>query len=198
MTLPPAYAGMRVGLMGGSFNPPHEGHRRIAVEALKRLGLSQVWLIVTPGNPLKGRAGLPELKDRIGAARRVVRHPRLVVTGFEAELPTAFTIDTLRYVRRARPGVRFTWIMGADNLAGFHRWRGWREIMALMPVAVFERPGWRYAALASRTAHAYTLARAPDTLAMKLASLAPPRWTFISQPPIAISSTELREAGRRP
>ncbi|MDX2263509.1 MAG: nicotinate-nucleotide adenylyltransferase [Hyphomicrobiales bacterium] len=190
---PPAYPRMRIGLMGGTFNPAHDGHRHIAVEALKRLRLHQVWWIVTPQNPLKSAGAASNFNARLASARAAARHPRIVVTAFEASLSSTYTLETLSFLRRRAPGARFVWIMGADNLAGFHRWRGWRALMRLMPIAVFDRPGWRRRALSSPAAVAFRSAQAAESRAAALPGSAPPRWVFVSQPPIAISSTALRE-----
>ncbi|MBC8050608.1 MAG: nicotinate-nucleotide adenylyltransferase [Chitinophagales bacterium] len=187
---------MRIGLMGGSFNPPHAGHRHISVEALKRMRLDQVWWIVTPGNPLKSTGELAGFGERMAAAKGLAAHPRIVVTGFEAELPSAYTRETLAFLRRRMPSVRFVWIMGGDNLAGFHRWRGWRSIIEAMPIAVFDRPGFRYNALASVAAISYDFARTPEFLATALPMKTAPVWTYFSQPLREISSTQLRKAKR--
>ena len=150
--LPPHAPGLRIGLYGGSFNPPHAGHRHVSLRALKRLNLDRIWWLVTPGNPLKERDGLPGTAERVEAARRLAAHPRIAVTGFEEAIGTRYTVDTLRVVVERCPAVRFVWIMGADNLAGFHRWRGWRDIAQLMPFAVVDRPGWTLSATRSRAA----------------------------------------------
>jgi nicotinate-nucleotide adenylyltransferase len=190
---PPAYAGMRVGLLGGSFNPPHPGHRHIALTALRRLGLDRVWLIVTPGNPIKDHGDLADLSERLAATRRMMAHPRVEVTGFEAGLATAYTAQTLAFLRRRFPGVRFVWVMGGDNLAGFHRWQEWRRIMRTMPVAVLDRPGYRYAAMASPAARSFASARVDEVWAGALAFMEPPAWAYLSIPLSDLSSTELRQ-----
>ena len=138
--LPPVRPGMRIGLFGGSFDPPHDGHRAVSLEALKRLGLDQVWWLVSPQNPLKPHAPA-DLGRRIAAARALANHPRIKVTGIEASLGTTYTADTLRKLQERLPGVRLVWMMGADNLASFHRWRDWQGIAADVPIAVFNRPG---------------------------------------------------------
>lgn len=190
---PPACPGMRIGLLGGSFNPPHRGHRHIALTALRRLGLDKVWLIVTPGNPIKDHGDLADLSERLGATRRMMAHPRVEVTGFEAGLATAYSAQTLAFLRRRFPGVRFVWVMGGDNLAGFHRWQEWRRIMRMMPVAVLDRPGYRYAAMASPAARSFAFARVDEFWAGALAFLAPPAWAYLSIPLSDLSSTELRQ-----
>jgi len=189
---PPAYPQMRVGLLGGSFNPPHPGHRHIAETALRRLGLDKVWLIVTPGNPIKQHEDLGELSQRLAETRRMIAHPDIAVTGFEAALPTAYTARTLDFLRRRFPGVRFVWIMGGDNLAGFHHWQEWRGIMRTMPIAVLDRPGYRFPAMASPAARAFAHARVDETQAAALPLMRPPAWTYLTIPLAEISSTQLR------
>jgi len=189
---PPAYPGMRIGLLGGSFNPPHPGHRHIAEIALHRLGLDQVWLIVTPGNPIKDHGELAALSQRLVATRETVKHPRILVTGFEAALPTAYTAQTLAFLHRRFPGVHFVWIMGGDNLAGFHRWQEWTEIMRMMPIAVLDRPGFRFRAMASRAAQVFAYARISEAESSALALMQPPAWSYLTIPLADISSTQLR------
>lgn len=183
---------MRIGLYGGSFNPPHAGHRHVSLMALRRLRLDRLWWIVTPGNPLKDRAGLPPAPHRIAAARALASHPRIRVTGFEAELGVRFTVDTLAYLTRRCPGVRFVWIMGADNLSGFHRWKGWRTIARLMPIAVVDRPGWTVRATRSRAATMLAPDRWAEADAAGLADASPPAWVFLHGPRSPLSSSQLR------
>lgn len=187
--LPHAEQGMRIGLLGGSFNPPHQGHRHVALMALKRLGLDQVWCMVSPGNPLKSGVELAEFDARLEAAAQLLRHPQIKTTGFEAELGSRYTVDALRFLRRRFPGVRFVWIMGGDNLACFHRWRRWRDIFALAPLAVFDRPEWRLRGLAAPAAKAASRALVRKSASPRLASLRPPAWTFVSIPLSHKSST---------
>jgi len=193
--LPLAFPGQRIGLMGGTFNPPHEGHIVCALTALHRLKLDQLWWMVTPGNPLKSGEGLPSLEARMAASRRLARDPRIKVTGFEAVLGSPYTYATLRFVTRRLPGVHFVWVMGADNLAGFHRWQRWPDIAALMPVAVVDRPGWRLKALSSPAAGRLAKFRIPESAARQLPILPPPAWTFLSTRLSEASSTALRAAG---
>lgn len=189
---PPAFPGMAIGLLGGSFNPAHEGHRHISQAAMKRLGLDRVWWLVTPANPLKPRRDLKPFEARLAQARATARHPRIAVTGFEAARPDAYTVNTLRFLTRRYPGTRFVWLMGADSLAEFHRWRDWRTIAALAPMAVLDRPGCRFAALASRAARALAGARIDESEATALPRFRPPVWTFLTLPLSPVSSTELR------
>ena len=139
----------RIGLLGGSFNPAHGGHRRISLFALEALGLDEVWWLVSPGNPLKPAGGMAPLPARVGSARRQARRSPIRGTGLERELGTRFTVDTLRKVQARWPKKQFVWLMGADNLGQFHRWRDWRGIARAMPIAVIARPGYDAAAIAS-------------------------------------------------
>ena len=194
---PLAVAGQRIGLLGGSFNPPHRAHVAISETALKRLGLDQVWWLVSPGNPLKGHADLAPLTDRLAACRRLAAaHPRIKVMAPEAALGSTATVVVLAFLRRRFPGVRFVWLMGGDNLAGFHRWAAWRRIAALMPIAVLDRPHWRLGALASPAAHALARARLGGGRAGALARARPPAWADLTLRLAPESSTEIR--GRRP
>ena len=187
---------MRIGLLGGSFNPAHEGHRHISVEALRLLGLDRIWWLVTPGNPLKSRGELASLSDRIAAARRVAAHPRIDVTGFEAALPTAYTVDTVDFLLRRHPATHFVWLMGSDNLALFHRWRQWRKLLAMLPVAVMHRADLRLPSLASPAAIAYAHARIAAKDARLLPTLQPPAWSYIGIPPSYQSSTAIRAVSK--
>jgi nicotinate-nucleotide adenylyltransferase len=179
--------------LGGSFNPPHEAHRAASLLALKRLRLDHVWWLVTPGNPLKDTRALPPLTARIAAARRVARHPRIHVTGIEAALGTRFTIDTLAALKRRCPRVRFVWLMGADNLPQFHRWRNWRAIAETVPIAVVDRAPAGLAAIAGIAPQALAAARIPETAAPILASRRPPAWVYLHGLKSALSSTALRQ-----
>ena len=192
LKVPIAAPNMSIGLLGGSFNPPHAAHRQISLAALKRLGLDQVWWLVSPGNPLKDAGKAPDLKARIEAARAVARHPRIVVTGFEGARRSAYTIDTIRFLKRRYPSVDFVWLMGADNLASLHRWRAWEELLGLVPIAVLDRPGYRLKARASRAAQRFAFAALDESDARGLASMGPPAWTLLSLPLSSLSSTRLR------
>ena len=187
---------MRIGLFGGSFNPPHEGHRLASLTALKRLGLDRVWWIVTPGNPLKETGGLPGLATRMAAVRRVADHPRIAVTGIEAAIGTRYTVATVAYLMRRCPGVRFVWIMGADNLLQLPRWRRWRELVDLVPVAVIDRPGSTWAALGGRAGSVLSRHRLGEHEARLLPDKAAPAFVFLHGPRSPVSSTALRHAGR--
>jgi len=183
---------MSVGLLGGSFDPAHEGHAHITREALKRLSLDRVWWLVSPGNPLKARPPAP-LELRIAQAREVMRDPRVVVSDIEARLDTRYTADTIARLQALYPGVHFVWLMGADNLAGFHRWERWREIMDRVPVAVLARPGAGLRARFAPAARAFARARTRCPRALAWAD--PPAWAFLDLPMSRASSTAIRARG---
>jgi nicotinate-nucleotide adenylyltransferase len=183
----------RVGLLGGSFNPAHSGHRHVADLARKRLNLDQVWLLVSPGNPLKPRAGMAPLADRLAGASAIGDGRRIVATAIEATFGTHYTADTLRALRRRFPRVHFIWIMGADLLIQLPRWRRWREIARNLPFAVLPRPGYTLPALASQAARCLRQARRPAHEAPVLWR-APSGWVFLPTPRNATSATAIREA----
>ena len=192
---PHALPGMRIGLLGGSFNPAHAGHRRLSEIARRRLGLDRVWWIVSPGNPLKRHDDLAPLDARVAEARRVAGAHWIEVTAFEAALGSVYTVDTLTFLRARHPRVHFVWLIGADNLASIHRWRHWTDIFAQMPVAVTARPGWQLYALASPAARTYSSARRPEREAATIAARKPPAWVLLTGPMSGLSSTAIR-AGR--
>lgn len=183
---------MRIGLYGGSFNPAHLGHRHVTTTALRRLGLDRVWWLVSPGNPLKSRDGLAPLDSRCAQAMAIAHHPHIAVTGFEAGIGARFTVQTLRYLVRRRPGVRFVWIMGADSLGTFHRWKDFSEIARLVPIAVIDRPGSTMAPLSARAARILARTRLPEGAAAALAARPAPAWVFLHGPRSALSSTRIR------
>lgn len=183
-----------IGLLGGSFNPAHDGHREISLEALKRLKLDAVWWLVTPGNPLKEAGVYAPYEDRISAARRRADHPRIVVSNFEARKSLQYTVDTLATLKLLWPDMCFVWLMGADSLAGFHRWKDWRRIFELAPIAVFARPGYDEDALASEAARAFALFRREAEEAGTLARAEPPAWIFFKDTTNPASSTAIRAA----
>lgn len=191
---PPVFPGQRIGVMGGSFNPPHDGHRIVAETALKRLGLDYLWWVVTPGNPLKQKAGLPPASKRIALARKFASGPRMKLTSFEEDLKTPYTAATLSFLKRRYPLVRFIWIMGADNLASFDRWQNWRGIARAMPVAVVDRPGWRFEALSSHAALALKARRISEANAPAIFKREPPAWVFLTSRLSPLSSSELRRS----
>jgi nicotinate-nucleotide adenylyltransferase len=193
--LPPFAPGMRIGLLGGSFNPPHEGHALITRLALRRLALDRVWWLVTPGNPLKSLTGLAALNARIEAARRLHVGPRVVVTDIEAQIGSRFTYDTLLWLKRRAPGVHFVWIMGADNLRQFHLWSHWRSIADLVPIVVLDRPGSTLKAISSPAGAALAPWRVPERDATCIATTRPPALLFLHGPRSGLSSTALRGVG---
>ena len=184
--------GMRIGLLGGSFNPPHAAHRAISQFALKRLKLDRVWWLLSPGNPLKDTGALRDLAARADAARRVADDPRIDVSCLEAVIGTRYTVDTIMHLRRRVSGVRLVWIMGADNLAQFHRWKDWRRIAAEVPIAVIDRPPQSFRALAAPAALALARYRLPENQAASLPDQRAPAWVFLTGLKLNISSTGLR------
>ncbi|WP_424172455.1 nicotinate-nucleotide adenylyltransferase [Bradyrhizobium sp.] len=190
--LPPYVNGMRIGLLGGSFDPPHLAHRAISLFAIKRLKLDRVWWLVTPGNPLKTDRTPHDLAERMEAARHVAHDPRIDVSCLESVIGTRYTADTIRYLCRRASGLHFVWIMGADNLAQFHRWHDWRRIASEVPLAVIDRPPQSLRALASPAAQALTRYRLPENQAATLANQQPPAWVFLTGMKLHLSSTGLR------
>jgi nicotinate-nucleotide adenylyltransferase len=184
--------GMRIGLLGGSFNPPHVAHRAISLFAIKRLKLDRVWWLVTPGNPLKDQGGLHDLNERSEAARKMANDPRIDVSCLESVIGTRYTVDTISYLRRRASGLRFVWIMGADNLAQFHRWQNWRRIASEVPIAVIDRPPQSFRALAAPAAQALARYRLPENQAVRLADQGAPAWVFLTGMKLNLSSTGLR------
>jgi nicotinate-nucleotide adenylyltransferase len=187
----------RVGLLGGSFNPAHEGHREISLLAFKRLRLDAVWWLVSPGNPLKDAADYAPYEERLRTARKVADHPRIIVSNFEERKGLQYTVDTLETLRTLWPQINFVWLMGADSLASFHRWRDWRRIASLAPFAVFNRPGYEAALRTAPAAEALKDFRLEEDAAEGLAGAEPPAWVFIAAPQNPQSSTAIR-AGRSP
>jgi nicotinate-nucleotide adenylyltransferase len=184
--------GMRIGLLGGSFNPPHAAHRAISQYAIKRLKLDRVWWLVTPGNPLKQNGDLHDLSERAEAARRMADDPRIDVSCLESVIGTRYTADTIAYLRSRAPGLRLVWIMGADNLAQFHRWQNWRRLASEVPIAVIDRPPQSFRALAAPAARALARYRLPESEAGSLADRRAPAWVFLTGMKLNLSSTGLR------
>ena len=179
---------------GGSFNPAHEGHRLVALQCLKRLRLDAVWILVSPGNPLKDHTALAPLPARVAATRALMDHPRIEVTGFEAAHDFHYTFDTLSYLARACEGTKFVWIMGADSLRDFHRWERWRDIADLVPIAVYARPGANFRATSSPAATMLRACRIPEEAAETLADRPPPAWVYLRGVMSAASSSAIRAA----
>ncbi|MFT3974184.1 MAG: nicotinate-nucleotide adenylyltransferase [Amaricoccus sp.] len=191
---PAATPGQRIGLLGGSFDPPHAGHVHITRRALTAFGLDAVWWLVTPGNPLKPDAPA-DLERRMAAARALMRHPRVRITDLERRLGTRYTAATLAALRLRYPGVRFVWLMGSDNLASFHRWDRWEEIFATVPVGVLARPGQQLHAGLSPAARRFARWRVPQAGARSLALQQPPAWCLLSGRMLDLSSSGLRALG---
>ena len=196
--LPPHAPGMRIGLFGGTFDPPHQAHLEATLLAMKRLRLDRVWWLVTPGNPLKNTRGLAPLAERIAAARALTDHPRIDVTGIEATINTRFTYDTIQWLITRCPGVHFVWVMGADNLRSFHRWQRWRGIAKLVPFVVVDRLGPSLYAGASPAGQSLNYARIPEVAAPSLPGRRPPSWAFLHGLKSPLSSTALRALRDRP
>lgn len=192
LKMPHVERGMTVGLFGGSFNPPHQGHELVAEIALRRLGLDQLWWMVTPGNPLKNHSDLAGLDERIELSRRMAPGPKVKVTAFEAAHDLHYTAQTLAFVKARNPGIHFVWIMGADNLRQFHKWQDWRAIAETFPIAVIDRPGSTLAYLSSKMAKAFSHARVDENHAALLPFLRAPAWTFIHGPRSSLSSSAIR------
>lgn len=193
--LPSHVPGLKIGLFGGSFNPAHEGHRAASLLALRRLELDRVWWLVSPANPLKDLHELAPLDERLGAARDVAHHPRIVVTSIEAAIGARYTYETILYLKRRCPGVDFVWIMGADNLATFHRWKRWRFIAQSVPIAIIDRPGSTLSATHAPAAIALAPYRYDENDAPIFATAQPPAIIFLHGPRSALSSTSLRAYG---
>lgn len=193
LRMPHAEPGMSVGLFGGSFNPPHDGHLLVAELGLRRLALDQIWWMVTPGNPLKETDDLPPLAERIAWSEAINQDPRVKVTAFEAAYGLRYSAQTLAMVKKLNPSINFVWIMGADNLASFHQWQDWRRIAMTFPIAVIDRPGSTLSFLSSVMAKTFAQARIDENDAALLARLKPPAWTFLHGPRSPLSSTAIRD-----
>jgi nicotinate-nucleotide adenylyltransferase len=187
-------AARRIGLLGGSFNPAHEGHLAISVEAIKQLRLHQVWWLVAPQNPLKREAETADFDERMACAEALAAgHPALIVTDLEQKLGTRYSIDTLRWLKRSCRA-HFVWLIGADNLAQLPYWRGWRQLVELVPIAVVDREPYSYRALAGRMARRYAGRRKAEREARKLAESPPPAWVYLRLRRQKVSSTAIRQA----
>ncbi len=191
--MPPVARDQRVGLFGGSFNPPHEGHRAASLIALRRLELDWIWWLVSPGNPLKDTSALPPVAERIDAACRAASHPRILVTGYEQALGSPFTCDTVATLSARHPSVRFVLLMGADSFADLHLWKQWRLIVDTMPIGVVDRPGSTLRAAQGRAAGALAGRRLEESDAAKLATSPPPAYVILHDKRSSLSSTALRD-----
>jgi nicotinate-nucleotide adenylyltransferase len=192
--MPHTESGMKVGLFGGSFNPPHAGHVLLAEIALRRLQLDQLWWMVTPGNPLKSTRELKPLSERLAACEQISEDPRIKVTAFEAAHRIRFTLDTLTLVKSRNPDVNFVWLMGADNLKNFHHWQNWHQIALTFPIAVIDRPGSTLSYISSKMAKTFDYARVDEDDAPQLSLMKAPAWTFIHGPRSTLSSSAIRES----
>ena len=183
-----------IALLGGSFNPAHDGHVHISKQALMKVGVDEVWWLVSPQNPLKSSRHMASYAERFASASALTRsQPAIKVSDYEARAGTRYTIDTLRALQRAYPHYRFIWLMGADNLVQFHRWKHWRAIASLMPIAVFDRSPSQYSALRSQAASALHYAKIPESCARLLAHLPAPAWCYLHIPRSTLSSTQIRK-----
>ena len=182
----------RVGLLGGSFNPAHDGHRHVSELALKKLGLDEVWWLVSPQNPLKPVKGMAPFQKRLAEAQKAITHPRIKATGLETQLGTRHTALTLAKLKRRFPKTTFVWLMGADNLAQISRWHRWEEVFEQVPVAVFDRPTYGLKALAGKAAQRFASHRIATANGKKLFENPLPAWTFITCRLNPASSTAIR------
>lgn len=183
----------RVGLLGGSFNPAHEGHLHISRLALDRLGLDELWWLVSPQNPLKPTAGMAPFGQRLAAARSVASDPRIRVTDIERDLGTRYTVDTIGALQARFPEHRFVWVAGADILAEIHRWKDWRRLFRTVAIAVFARPTYSFRALASIAARRFAADRVPENRARRLAGKRLPAWVYLRTPVNPTSATAIRK-----
>ncbi len=181
-----------IGLLGGSFNPAHEGHVYISERAIKDMGLDGVWWLVSPQNPLKSENGMAPLANRVESAKKVVKNPRIKITTLETRLGTRYTADTLKALHMRYPNIRFVWIMGADNLATFHRWKDWQVIFNMCRIAIYHRPTYAFKALSSKTAKRFGKARLPASKAFVLKRKPAPAWVFMPIRGNSLSATEIR------
>jgi nicotinate-nucleotide adenylyltransferase len=188
--------GQKIGLLGGSFNPAHEGHRQISLAALRLLNLDQIWWLVSPQNPLKSSEGMADFDERLEAAEKIASHPNIHVSDFEARIGEQRTARTIAALKVTYSQHKFVWLMGADNMIQLPKWQQWQRIMEMVPVAIFNRPGYTYKSLNGKVAHMYRKRRVLNTLhgdnRRKLAEMAPPAWAFLPETTIDLSSTQIR------
>ena len=195
--LPYVPDGRVIGLLGGSFDPAHEGHAHITREALKRFGLDEVWWLVSPGNPLKEH-GPASLKRRMAKAHEVMQHPRVRISDFERRAGTRYTAETLRALMAAYPQAKFVWLMGADNLVQFEHWQDWQWIMENVAVGVLARPGQRGAARGAKAAEVFKRYQMRAPMASLLGRAEAPAWCFVNVPMVDLSSSQIRQGGNWP
>jgi nicotinate-nucleotide adenylyltransferase len=193
---PSARGRRRIGLLGGSFNPAHDGHRHISVIALQRLGLDEVWWLVSPQNPLKPAKGMAKLAQRMTSARAMARHPRIRVTDIERRLGTRYTVDTVGALRRRHPDLAFVWLIGADNLLQMPAWKSWQKLFESVAVAVFARPSYSLRALAGQAARGFSRSRLQEDRAGCLAWRRPPAWVFLRIKLHPASATAIRASAK--
>ena len=193
-----AGGGRRIGLLGGSFNPAHEGHLHISRYAIKKLGLDKMWWIVSPQNPLKNTTAMAPFEERLAATRAIARDPRITVTDVEARMGTRYSVDTLDLLIAGFPEKQFVWVMGADNLLQFPEWKDWRRLFTLVPIAVFDRAPYSTRALAGQAAHVFASNRYAKRNARSLADKSPPAWNFFHTPLHPASATQIRSGRPQP
>ncbi len=189
----PSFDGMRIGLLGGSFNPAHAGHRDMSLYALKRLGLDQVWWLVSPQNPLKSAKDTAPLANRLKRARALAKHPRLVISNIETQLGTRYSVDILRELHLRFRGTRFVWLMGADNLKQIPAWRRWQDIFYQLPVAVFRRSTYASGRIAGKAAQRFARNWKSACASKRLVTLAPPAWLVLDNRYNFLSATAIRK-----
>jgi nicotinate-nucleotide adenylyltransferase len=182
----------RIGLLGGSFNPAHRGHRRISIAAMETLGLDEVWWLVSPGNPLKSPKGMASYEARLASARQQAKGARIKVSEFEAEAGTRYTVDTIAALTRRHPDLAFIWLMGADTVAQFHQWRRWRDLASMVPIAVISRPGYDARARAASAMGWLRWFVRPSAMAKRWTEWSAPAIIFLRLPPDPTSATRLR------
>lgn len=195
--LPSSADGMKIGLFGGSFNPPHEGHVHVCETALKRGQLDQIWWLVTPGNPLKDTRELEDLATRVKKCCDIITHPKMKVTAFEANYNLRYSEETLSKLLQLRPNLNFVWVMGADNLKNFHKWKNWRKIADQVPMMIIDRPGSTLAYRSAQAAISLSRFRLDETDSELLATSRTPAWSFIHAPRSSLSSTAIRNARKK-
>ena len=189
---PNTVSGLRIGILGGSFNPAHQGHRFISMAALERLGLDQVWWLVAPQNPLKSEDSLAPLKARLDGADKISKEKNIHVLDLEGPLGFEFTVDTLGFLKVQYPETHFIWLMGADCLGELHKWKSWEKIMTSIPLGVFSRPGYEAIALGGKAATHYKKYRVMEEKFKSLVVTEPPAWGYIGIEGQDISGTRLR------